>query len=747
MRRFLRSPLFFIAVFTAVFLVASIFLYFDSPEDPGRSLHENSVLTRITDMATGEGDFLQPASCRCKNRESRPAFAFSLPEALSADVMIPENARLEFGIGLKEHWAVSEEEALAYVVRAGGDGEQKVLFQETIALSELKKGWKSRTVDCSAFSSQRARLSFSFEKIGFGNTPDKASLTIFLSCPMFFGGRIKEYEGSVIFYLIDTMRADHLSCYGYDRRTSTHMDNLAGDGVLFRSLYAQASWTGPSVATMFTSLYPSDHGFVDREDRLSDRPETLAETLSSAGYFTKGLVANGFVTAGYNFHQGFDSYMSYPGREQAGHARAEEMVALANAWLEKNHDKKFFLYVHTVDPHSPYDPPEPFRKNFQRGFRARVTAGNEESSYKHAKSLEEDDIEYIRDLYDGEIAYSDHCFGHLIKKLKALGLYDDTLIVLLSDHGEEFWEHGSWGHGKNLFQEQLHIPLIIKFPGNRGAGTVVKRRILELDIMPTLLAAFDLPIPRGVEGQALYSAIFGAGKINQRKIYSETKKAEHRLYALLDERYKYILRKEPVVLEELYDIRRDPLERKNLISKNEAVKDRYRLEVEDYLSHRARGYHFLFPAGNDEDRVTIRIQGIEAIRWVDFLGFPGGQRESQKVMYEGGAVRICFKGLRNGREVIFLPGEEKPLSIEIEKNGAILAGDAIRLGEKKQSPKGVPFLVENRKVEGRISLDGRPERRGEEMAVCYIWAKNPEKDKAAPTEDSIQILKALGYIQ
>jgi hypothetical protein len=424
------------------------------------------------------------------------------------------------------------------------------------------------------------------------------------------------------------------------------------------------------------------------------------------------------------------------------------MVDMANDWLEKYHDRKFFLYIHTVDPHSPYDPPEPFRGEFQRGFRSKVTAGNEEDSYKYAKNLEEEDIQYIRDLYDGEIAYSDHCFGRLVKKLKALGLYEKTMIVLISDHGEEFWEHGSWGHGKNLFQEQLHIPLIIKFPENRGAGTFVKKRVQEIDLMPTMLAAFGISAPGKTEGDALYNAIFGAGKINRRKVHSETKKGIHRLYSLLDDRYKYILRKEPAFLEGLYDIRRDPLEQKNLIGRKEAVKEKYRLEVEDFLSRKARGYHFYFPGGQEGDRVTLRMQGIQSIRSVDFLGFPADRQNSWKMTHEKeGKVTISFEGIEHGREVILLPGEETLFSVEIRINGAMVPGDAIRLGEDGEIPDRVPFFIENRRVNGEARLDGRPDLEGSGITACYIWAKNPEKDRATPTEDNIKILKALGYLQ
>ncbi len=315
---------------------------------------------------------------------------------------------------------------------------------------------------------------------------------------------------NVIIYLVDTLRADHLGCYGYDRPVSPRIDAFAREAALFRHTVAQSSWTRPSVATMLTGLLPRTHGVHRKKDALAPEAVTLGEILQSQGYRTAGFATNANVAPSFGFGQGFDTY------EVLGKRRniAANIHALAVQWLETEWkgDAPFFLYLHTVEPHAPYSPPEPFRQRFapqvrdEALTRLRFLNQVKEGKVPVTPKLRRD----LMDLYDAEIATNDAAFGNLIDLLHQRGLWQDTVVIFVSDHGEEFFEHGGWEHGKTLHTEMLEVPLIVRVPGT-GNGRSVDRQAQHADIVPTILDALGIPVPAAVEGRSLLPWITGGG--------------------------------------------------------------------------------------------------------------------------------------------------------------------------------------------------------------------------------------------
>ncbi len=313
---------------------------------------------------------------------------------------------------------------------------------------------------------------------------------------------------NVLVYLIDTLRADHLGVYGYPLATSPRIDRFAADAIVFADAQAQSSWTRPAVASLFTGLDPRRHGVHRRRDALPGELDTLAELLARAGFDTAGFVTNGNVAPAFAFDQGFGlyRYLRESGETPERHQLSDRLNAWAFDWLEDRADdpRPFFLYLHATDPHAPYAPREPWRRRFAPGVDpglGLLPAGRE----TFAGRREGDDA--LRrgaiGLYDAEIAFNDHHFGRLLERLRALGLYDDTLIVLLSDHGEEFFDHGSWKHGKTLYGEQLHVPLIVRLPGGERGGSRVADTARQVDVLPTVLDALGIPAPPGLDGTSL----------------------------------------------------------------------------------------------------------------------------------------------------------------------------------------------------------------------------------------------------
>jgi len=393
---------------------------------------------------------------------------------------------------------------------------------------------------------------------------------------------------NVILYLVDALRADHLGCYGYARPISPRIDAFARGAALFRHTVAQSSWTRPAATTILTGLLPRTHGVNGRRDVLAGQAVTLAESLREQGYRTAGFVTNGNVARSFGLGQGFETYQLLPRK----HSAATDVNAEAADWLQNRWqgDAPFFLYLHTVEPHAPYTPPLPFRQRFAPGVR---DEGLLRMNFLHR--VEEGKIaatpEVLRnflDLYDAEIAANDAAFGELLDLLGQRGLLEDTLIVFVSDHGEEFLEHGGWEHGRTLHQEMLDVPLIVRVPG-MGSGKVVQRQAQQMDVAPTILDLLNLPVPPGVDGRSLAPWISGDGPPGddpaEPMAFSWLDQHGSRAAAVTTPGWRFIEDRLPDPGRALYDRQADPGEHRDLAAQR-AVRAGYlraRLRAEERL--------------------------------------------------------------------------------------------------------------------------------------------------------------------
>ena len=310
---------------------------------------------------------------------------------------------------------------------------------------------------------------------------------------------------NLVVYLIDTLRADHLGCYGYSPSPSPALDAFARDAVVFDDVSAQSGWTKPATASIWSSQWPWKHRVQDFADKLPPDIPWLPQLLHSAGYQTAAICTNNLAGPDFGYDRGYDSFRIMP----KGTSESAQEATLE--WLEKKRkpNQPFFLYVHTIDPHAPY-----MHSPRYRGLtRAEAEPlDNEPRALTEAAFTKKLRGESLQDLkprvdqlladYDREIVNNDHNFGLLIGWLKQHQLYDQTMIVVVSDHGEEFLEHGHVGHLNSLYQELLHVPLLIKFPGNFGAGTRVPETWQQIDIAPTILQVCGLAAPAEFQGKA-----------------------------------------------------------------------------------------------------------------------------------------------------------------------------------------------------------------------------------------------------
>ncbi|HLY37740.1 MAG TPA: sulfatase, partial [Candidatus Binatia bacterium] len=336
-------------------------------------------------------------------------------------------------------------------------------------------------------------------------------------------GTARAARPNVVVYVIDTLRADHLGCYGYTHPTSPRIDAFARSAVRFGHAVAQSSWTLPSIASILTGMTPPLHGAVSPENAIAREVPTLAQILRAQGYTTVAFVTNYLGSGVFGLDRGFATYRFYRergDRRSAVYLGSEALVRRVVHWLQHASGGPFLLYVHATDPHFPYVPPRRYAVDFLSPAMMRLlpdaiaTArplhnGNQEWGTRPAP-LTEREVDVLRDAYDGDIRMADESFGRLLDAVAAHGMLDDTIVVLTSDHGEEFLEHGGVAHGQTLYAETLDVPLLVRLPKARDGGTVVDALARQVDILPTILDVAGVPAPPGLSGSSLFRPRVGA---------------------------------------------------------------------------------------------------------------------------------------------------------------------------------------------------------------------------------------------
>lgn len=406
---------------------------------------------------------------------------------------------------------------------------------------------------------------------------------------------------NVLVIVADALRADRLSGYGHSEHQTPNLDDLARDGVLYRHMSAQASWTLPSMATLFTSLYPSSHNTNSDEAQLPDSVITLPEVLQAQGYHTAGISVNPYVSSEFNFQQGFDeleflkaNVPDFASRTEsrffahgimlsmlelvappAVHLRnrltpdAETVGARALSWLEADQVSPFFLFLFYLDPHDPY---------CAHPYDGTCVARRE------TPDPSPEQVSLVLELYDGEVTFFDAHLGEFLDELKARGLYDDLLIVFTADHGEEFIDHGGWWHGQTLYEEVLAVPLIVKYPGSAYAGLVDDELARTLDVAPTVLDAVGLPIPEPMQGVSLQP---GAAAPRAEFSFAELGDTGT-VRAIRIRNQKLIVAPEPsprdLPTEALYDLQIDPGEQENLARAHPDTVRLLRAKLDDVIA-------------------------------------------------------------------------------------------------------------------------------------------------------------------
>ncbi|MGH7899161.1 MAG: sulfatase [Candidatus Binatia bacterium] len=357
---------------------------------------------------------------------------------------------------------------------------------------------------------------------------------------------------SVILISIDALRPDHLGAYGYSRDVSPSIDRFAEQGVLFADAVSQATWTLPSVASLFLSQYVSTHGTESLDTRMPDEARTLAEVLRDHGYDTAAFTIGAFTSRDYGMDQGFDHFVA---NGESAEKRNDEVLK----WLRRG-DRRFFAYVHYVDVHYPYGRKNPYRENFGAGYSGIV------NGKQHPREIRDrlgpGDVQHLIDLYDNGISYADAEIGKLLSEIGRLPFGENTVLILTADHGEAFFEHRRMlGHRGIPYEELIRVPLILKGP-RLPAGKKIAARVEQVDIAPTIFALCGIAQPPAAQGRSLLPLLDGEAS---HKPYTFSEFLPYQRRAIRGPRWKLIADYKDHQ-HELFDLQNDSAERRNRAS-------------------------------------------------------------------------------------------------------------------------------------------------------------------------------------
>jgi arylsulfatase A-like enzyme len=515
-------------------------------------------------------------------KETREAIA-ARPEAFVSAFDVGPGAVLHLAIGLQCAGEKRCFGAWRFTVEAGGRGPRRRLFERTLEAAEATQ-WEPVRIPLDALAGSAVEVAFGVSEV----KPGPAR-------PIWGEARLLRRAPSppknVLLISVDTLRADRLGCYGYARPTSPRIDGLAAEGVRFHQAISQSPWTTPSHMSLLTSRYPSSHHVTQGWSRfarfrkggyrvLPENATTLAEVLQEHGFRTLALTGGATMAAALGFAQGFDAY-----REDS-YGLLDTVRPMLDRWLEESRDLPFFIFLHTFEVHAPYTHTEltegmlteAQRDALHRGMgRPGLWETNGFGSLLRELGLFQ--MKVTSALYDGDIRFTDAFLGLLLEDLRRLGLEDRTLVVLTSDHGEEFGDHDRTrfydAHCQTVYEELIRVPLIVRLPGTIPAGDVVDTPVELVDVAPTILDVLGVPTPPAMEGKSLLGLATGRTHEHKEWTLSEATCHDLEIKALRSPHLKYIAAWEarddehagipgPLVKERVFDLVGDPGEKQNL---------------------------------------------------------------------------------------------------------------------------------------------------------------------------------------
>ncbi|MEM9290668.1 MAG: sulfatase [Acidobacteriota bacterium] len=562
------------------------------------------------------------------------------PQVLKVPVTVPEGGRFRAALGTVETWPVTFRlRVLDGDGGSSGESDTAPTLETVVTEPNL---WNRAEADLSAWSGRDVTLELSTVSDGDGRLA-------FWGSPGVLPPRSRaDSQPNVIVIIADTLRRDHLDAYGYGLENAPAIRRMADEGVLFENALVQGTWTQISTPSILASLYPASHRVFEIGDRLPQSAETLAESLREAGYSTLGLSSMYFVGQFSNTHQGFEEFHEPSSlRRRPRTKSAREYVGRLIPWIEEHRQEPFFALLHVFDPHAPYRPYSPYDTLYGPADGAQ----QQQQRMDQAESFIEDPLLRSLDMptsaeleaagvdpdafieqriawYDGSIRAMDMEVGRLLSALRNNGLDQNTVVALISDHGDEFFEHGRTNHGHSVYGELTNVPLILWSPERLEAGLRIDPTVQSIDLMPTLLDLLQVPKPEGAQGRSLLPLIETGGEDSRpRPAFVEKPTItgllgppprENHAFAVVQDGWKLVYNQVPLPGQpevELYRQHADPLDQEDVASEHPEVVERLR---ETFESWRASALREQLPS-DAEAAESMSSEELERLRSLGYI--------------------------------------------------------------------------------------------------------------------------------
>ena len=545
----------------------------------------------------------------------------------------------------------------------------------------------------------------------------------------------------VVVVLIDTLRVDHTSLGDHELPTSPELAELARESLVFRRAYSTSSWTRPAVASLLTSLPPEEHRVWQRNERLRQRVVTWPEIARQHGFQTVAIVTNPNILPVWGFAQGFSRFIDLDSRDWAQSSDARSVFAEATRILSQERTP-LFLYIHLMDPHNPYDPPVD-------SARALFPDYSPDSPGREPLLDDPKNVQHMRRRYDGEIRHVDSALGTFVDDLKARGLFEASILVVVSDHGEEFLDHGGFYHGGTLYEEQLRIPLLIKPPDGRAKATEVDAMVSIVDALPTAAGFLGWDAPPGSRGQDLRGVARGTER-GREVVFAQLKEKQSTSWAVITDREKLIETTGRNGSSRLFDLEADPGEKSPLNDPGRKASLLRLLEMR--LAEGKLGWRLKLCGGSTKTRMTLRISGISgAPVAVDLEEEDSLSVADQTVVFtsvlDPRTEEIEFLGER----VNTLVRDQEILRFEAdfpELELLAFTGARPKLGVGLEArPLSKLRLLSERWTRPPYEAPRCPQEDDEPRILVWHVADPGEAETASPDSEVLERMRALGYVE
>jgi len=686
------------------------------------------------------------------------------PAKVRSRVSVPSNAFLDFYYGFPE---VISHQPLFFEVVINDISKKKIVKSQKINLQEIKtKQWYHSRISLSNIKEAEYSILFSIE----GNSSDTAPLI--LGEPVIRTKGLKTKSPNIILISLDTLRADHLSCLGYHRVTSPALDRIAKEGVLFTKAFSQSGFTLSSHKSILSGYYPqlfdynSNTKEADKKKMYGGIP-LISTYLKKQGYYNISFTGAAYMSAEFGFYRDFDRYNEIINqmKDIRIQAKAENGNRLVKDigfkyiydWLEKNQDSSpFFMLIHTYATHSPYAAPQKYDRFFRQDLQTKLPLtipietlrGYNKDKSLNRNTFPEDDLRRIINSYDRGIRWVDDELSNLYSLLEQLNLLDKTIIIILSDHGEEFLEHDKFEH-RRMYEECLHVPLIIRAPKFLPRNKIVNQAVELVDIVPTLLDLLKIKTTSVMHGKSFLGLI-------KNKNSEESSQAifgsQHNWITVKYRGYKYHLKKKP----ELYNLSMDPTERNNLLQdeKIQDIKEDLLYKALYYIAENHQGHNILLT--NNKRRYDISIKdftldenaleekGRKYVLTTPHFNIFVNTLAAKKIR---GPALFTYEGNFEQDYLIEIKSTKENGTSEVEYRNKILLNDSDN--KKTNRLSNQIFYHQSCPPDIRIGLNRAVRGKFEALYWKTIFgmkkADLPSKEKL--TEETIKQLKSLGYLK